>query len=60
MALILGGLTNFVEIFAGALLIGISEALGTVYISGTAGLALPYALFVLVLLARPQGFGGTR
>jgi branched-chain amino acid transport system permease protein len=33
----------------------VSEAIGTVYVSGIMGMMMPYAIFVLVLLFRPQG-----
>ena len=55
MALVMGGLTDFLGVYLGALLIGVTEALGTVYLSGTSGMMVPYALFILVLLVRPQG-----
>lgn len=55
MALVMGGLNDFLGIYLAALLIGLTEALGTVFISGTSGMMLPYGLFVLVLLLRPQG-----
>ncbi len=55
MALVMGGLTDFRGIYLGALLIGVTEALGTVYVSGTSGMMVPYGLFILVLLLRPQG-----
>lgn len=58
MCLVLGGMTNFAGIFLGAMVIGVTEALGTVYVSGTSGMILPYAVFVLVLLFRPQGLVG--
>ena len=52
---VMGGLTDFLGVYLGALLIGVTEALGTVYLSGTSGMMVPYALFILVLLVRPQG-----
>jgi branched-chain amino acid transport system permease protein len=55
MALVMGGLTDFRGVYLGALLIGVTEALGTVYVSGTSGMMVPYGLFILVLLLRPQG-----
>lgn len=55
MALVMGGLSDFLGIYLAALLIGVTEALGTVYISGTSGMMVPYGLFILVLLLRPQG-----
>ncbi|HYD67350.1 branched-chain amino acid ABC transporter permease [Azospirillum sp.] len=55
MVMVLGGMTNFLGILVGGLLFGITEALGTVYVSGTSGMIVPYAMFVLVLLLRPEG-----
>ena len=50
MALILGGMTDFAGVYVGALVIGVAEAVGTVYVAGTTGMILPYAIFILVLL----------
>ena len=58
MAVILGGMTNFVGILLSGFVIGLSEAIGTVYVSGIAGMMMPYAMFVLVLLFRPRGLIG--
>jgi branched-chain amino acid transport system permease protein len=51
----LGGMTNFVGIMLGGLIIGLSEAYGTIYLSDTLGMLLPYGIFVLIMLFRPQG-----
>jgi len=55
LVIVLGGMTNFVGIMLGGLIIGCSEALGTVYLSETLGSLLPYAIFVLIMLFRPRG-----
>lgn len=55
IVVVLGGMTNFVGIMLAGLVIGMSEALGTVYLSDTLGMLLPYAIFVLIMLMRPQG-----
>lgn len=52
---VLGGMSNFLGILVSGLVIGIAESIGAVYISGTTGMALPYAIFALILLFRPQG-----
>ena len=54
LVVVLGGMTNFVGIMLGGLVIGISEAFGTIYLSDTLGSA-PYVIFVLIMLFRPQG-----
>jgi branched-chain amino acid transport system permease protein len=55
LVVVLGGMTNFVGIMLGGLIIGISEAFGTIYLSETLGALLPYMIFVLIMLFRPQG-----
>ena len=55
LVVVLGGMTNFVGIMLGGLIIGISEAFGTIYLSETLGALLPYIIFVLIMLFRPQG-----
>ncbi|MDN5926318.1 MAG: branched-chain amino acid ABC transporter permease [Hyphomicrobiales bacterium] len=58
MVVVLGGLTNFVGVLLGGLLIGLAEAFGTVYVSGVSGFVLPYLIFILILLFRPKGLLG--
>jgi branched-chain amino acid transport system permease protein len=55
LVVVLGGMTNFVGIMLGGLVIGIAEAFGTVYLEGPLGLLMPYVIFVLIMLFRPQG-----
>ena len=43
------------RIMLGGLIIGLSEAYGTIYLSDTLGMLLPYGIFVLIMLFRPQG-----
>ena len=55
LVVVLGGMTNFVGIMLGGIVIGISEAFGTIYLSDTLGNLLPYLIFVAIMLFRPQG-----
>ena len=55
LVVVLGGMTNFVAIMLGGLVIGISEAFGTIYLEGSLGHLMPYIIFVLIMLFRPQG-----
>jgi branched-chain amino acid transport system permease protein len=55
ITVVLGGMTNFVAIFLGAILIGTAESLATLYVSGTSGMIVPYALFIILVLLRPEG-----
>ena len=58
LVLVLGGMSNFAGILVGGIVIGLSESIGTIYLSGTLGMILPYLIFVLVLLFRPAGILG--
>ena len=58
LVLVLGGMSNFAGILIGGFVIGLSESIGTIYLSGTLGMILPYLIFVLVLLFRPAGILG--
>ncbi|WP_296581766.1 branched-chain amino acid ABC transporter permease [Xanthobacter sp.] len=55
IVVVLGGMTNFVGIMLAGLVIGLSEAMGTIYLSDTLGMLMPYAIFVIIMLLRPQG-----
>jgi branched-chain amino acid transport system permease protein len=55
LVVVLGGMTNFVGIMLGGLIIGLAEAFGTIYLSGVLGLLMPYLIFVAIMLFRPQG-----
>ena len=54
LVVVLGGMTNFLGIILSGLVIGISEAMGTVYLPSVLGLLLPYLIFVTIMLLRPQ------
>lgn len=55
MTVVLGGMSNFAGILLGGLVIGLAEAIGTIYVSGVSGMILPYFIFVLIMLFRPAG-----
>jgi branched-chain amino acid transport system permease protein len=55
LVFVLGGMTNFVGIMLGGIVIGVAEAIGTIYMTHTTGQLLPYFIFVLIMLFRPQG-----
>lgn len=54
---VLGGMSNFVGVMLGGFLIGLSEAIGAVYVSGTLGMMLPCAIFALTILFNPRRRG---
>jgi branched-chain amino acid transport system permease protein len=58
--LILGGMGHFVGALLGAFIIGIATA-ASLFVWGTSmSAAVPFAIFVVILLLRPQGMFGAR
>jgi branched-chain amino acid transport system permease protein len=55
LVFVLGGMTNFIGIMLGGIVIGLAEAIGTIYLAHTIGQLLPYLIFVAIMLFRPQG-----
>ncbi len=60
MPFVLGGMSNFLGILIGGLLIGTAESIGSFYLNGAMGFALPYVIFIGILVFRPQGLFGSR
>jgi len=58
--LVLGGMGNFLGALLGGLIVGVAEALGYLYLGAGFAPAVPYSIFVLVLLFKPQGLLGGR
>lgn len=61
VVVVLGGMGNLIGALLGGLIIGLAESLGTIVIPGGQKQLVTYAIFILILLFRPQGlfrFGG--
>ena len=59
VVVIMGGIGNMLGSLAAALLLGVAEALCSYYVDSGLTLAVAYALFLIVLVARPRGLFGT-
>jgi len=57
---VMGGVGNFLGTLVAGFVLGVAEALGALFIGGHLGGLVPYGLFVLILLFRPQGIMGAR
>ncbi len=55
IVVVLGGMGNTVGALLGGIIIGLSETLGAAILPGSLSRVLTFAIFVLVLLFRPQG-----
>jgi branched-chain amino acid transport system permease protein len=61
VVVVLGGMGNFLGALVGGLIIGLTEAFGAAILPGSLSRVFTFAIFILVLLFRPQGiFGGSR
>jgi branched-chain amino acid transport system permease protein len=58
VVVVLGGMGNVPGAMLGGLLIGLTEALGAVFLPGASRQLAVFAVFILVLLFRPQGLLG--
>jgi branched-chain amino acid transport system permease protein len=55
MTVVLGSLGNIKGAIIGGLMLGLAESIGIQFISADSGKLLAFAIFILVLLIRPQG-----
>jgi len=61
IVVVLGGMGNFMGALVGGQIIGLTEAFGAAILPGTLSRVFTFAIFILVLLFRPQGlFGGSK
>ena len=57
---VLGGMGSFAGALLGGLIVGVVESLGGLYLGESLGQVGIFAIFILVLLLRPQGLFGSR
>lgn len=60
VVVVLGGMGNFLGALAGGLLIGVAESLGAIFMPGSMGPVVSFAVLILVLLFMPEGILGGR
>jgi branched-chain amino acid transport system permease protein len=58
VAVILGGMGNFIGAFAGGLIIGVAETVGGFFFGPGLKQAVSFVIFILVLLVLPKGLFG--
>jgi branched-chain amino acid transport system permease protein len=58
VVVVLGGMGNFLGALVGGFIVGLAESLGAAFLPGSLKQLVVFALFVIVLLLRPQGLFG--
>jgi branched-chain amino acid transport system permease protein len=59
VVVVLGGMGNFMGAFVGGLVIGVCDSLGAVFFPAAMKSVVSFAIFVVILLAKPTGLFGT-
>ena len=59
VVVVLGGMGNFIGALCASFIVAITESLGAVFMPGSTAPLLPFLLFILVLLFKPEGLFGT-
>ena len=58
VVVVLGGLGNFVGAMLASFLVAVAQSIGALFMPGSTAPVLPFVLFVLVLLFKPEGLFG--
>lgn len=58
--IVLGGLGSFFGALIGGLIVGVAESLGALYLASAMKQVVPFVIFILILLFRPNGLLGAR
>jgi branched-chain amino acid transport system permease protein len=60
VVVVLGGIGNFIGAMLASFIVAIAESVGALFMPGSTAPVLPFVLFILVLLFKPEGLFGTR
>jgi branched-chain amino acid transport system permease protein len=60
VVVVLGGIGNFVGALLASFIVAIAESVGAVFMPGSTAPVLPFLIFILVLLFKPEGLLGGR
>jgi branched-chain amino acid transport system permease protein len=58
MSVVLGGLGNVLAALVGGVIMSVAMELGNAFLPGSLGPVLPFLIFVIVLLVKPEGLFG--
>ncbi len=60
VVVVLGGIGNFLGAMLASFIVAIAESVGAVFMPGSTAPVLPFMIFILVLLFKPEGLLGSR
>jgi branched-chain amino acid transport system permease protein len=60
VVVVLGGIGNFIGAMLASFIVAIAESVGALFMPGSTAPVLPFLLFIIVLLFKPEGLFGTR
>ena len=60
VVVVLGGIGNFMGALMASFVVAITESLGALFMPGSTAPVLPFVLFILVLLFKPEGLFGVK
>ena len=60
VVVVLGGIGNFMGALVASFVVAVTESLGALFMPGSTAPVLPFLLFILVLLFKPEGLFGAR
>jgi branched-chain amino acid transport system permease protein len=60
VVVVLGGIGNFLGALLASFIVAVAESLGALFMPGSTAPVLPFLLFILVLLFKPEGLLGSR
>jgi branched-chain amino acid transport system permease protein len=60
VVVVLGGIGNFMGALVASFVVAITESLGALFMPGSTAPVLPFLLFILVLLFKPEGLFGAK
>jgi branched-chain amino acid transport system permease protein len=60
VVVVLGGMGNLFGAFVGGLIVGVAESIGALFLPGSLKQVLPYLIFIVILMFKPEGLFGRK
>jgi len=60
VVVVLGGMGNLLGAFVGGIIVGVAESMGALWLPGSLKQVLPYCIFIVILMFKPEGLFGRK